>query len=278
MVISKMKATILFVSLAAILFFAWAKPIDNFAKKQVDAGFKRAVISFATARGLGAIISVAQGTDVSAQPGGIGVKFAPGQILHPLADLVAKFSDLMLTVTIIFGAMKVLLVIGGNSGVSIAVTVVTVLWLWFYWRGRIPPLWLSRLAIILLLIRFSVPVTMAGSDAVYEMFMADEYKTSQSSLDASTGMLRSQDYTTTNANADSSWLERAKEWVASKLNVKAHIESMKEAVNRMVEHIINIIVVFMLQTIVIPLVFFWALYRVVTAMFQTPVRLENNVL
>ena len=85
MIASKLKLIILFVGVIAILFCAWAKPLDTFAIKQVDEGFKRAAISFGTARLIGAVISVAQGTDVSVQPLGIGLKFAPGEILHSVA-------------------------------------------------------------------------------------------------------------------------------------------------------------------------------------------------
>jgi hypothetical protein len=78
---------LLVVVLAIALASAWLKPLDVAATEQVDAGLKRALVSFATARALNALISVAQGTDVAMQPGGVGVTFAPGQILRPLNEL-----------------------------------------------------------------------------------------------------------------------------------------------------------------------------------------------
>ena len=240
----KPKSIILFASLTAILFCAWADPLDKLAANQVDAGFKRAAASFATARLIGAVISVAQGTDVIMQPVGVGVKLAPGQLLHPLSDLVSKFADLMLTATVIFGAMKILLVIGGNAVFSAAVTVVTLWWFWFFWRGRSSPLWLSRLAVIVLLIRFSVPVTMVGSDAVYQVFMADKYKASQSSLGITAGDMESKPLDQVSTNTDSGWWERMKQWVTTNIDVSARIKAMSQSANQIVDHIINVIVVF----------------------------------
>lgn len=264
---SKMKLIIILVSLTAVLFCAWTKPLDDFAMQQVDAGFKRAVVSFGTARLLGAVISVAQGTEITT---GVGFIFALGQALDPISDLVGKFADLMLAATVIFGAMKVLLLIGGNYWSSLAVTGATILWIWFFWRGRPSPLWLSRLAVILMLIRFAVPVVMVGSDAIYQQFMADDYTASQSALSLSAGNIESSPTPQAASNNEIGMWEKMKGWVATNIDVHARLQSMAQGATKMVEHIIKLIVVFLLQTLVIPLVFFWVLYRVVTAMFQNP--------
>ena len=82
--------------LAALVAFSWFSPLDIVATQQVDAGLKRALVSFATARTLNAVISVAQGTEVAIQPLGFGVNLAPGQVLDPINDLVEQFSHLIL--------------------------------------------------------------------------------------------------------------------------------------------------------------------------------------
>lgn len=276
MTVSKLKLITLLVCLTAILLCAWAKPLDYFAMQRVDEGFKRAIVSFGTARLIGAVISVAQGTDVIMQPVGFGVKFAPGQVLQPIGDLVGKFADLMLTATIIFGAMKVLLLIGGNYWSSMAVTGATLLWIWYYLRGRPSPLWLSRLAVVLMLLRFAVPVVMVGSDAVFQQFMADDYNTSQSALDATAGDFESSPKPQASSNNEIGMWEKMKEWVTTNIDVPARLKSMAQGATKLVDHIIKVIVVFLLQTIVIPLLFFWALYRVLTAIFQNPVTSRRN--
>jgi len=184
MIAAKLKLIVLLIGVTAILFCAWVGPLDTNAKKHVDDGFKRAAVSFGTARLIGAVISVAQGTDISFQPLGIGMKFAPGEALHSMADLVDKFGDLMFAATVIFGAMKVLLNIGGNIWSSLAVTGAMLGVICYHWRGQPSPIWFSKLVVILLLIRFAVPITMVGSDSIYRIFMADDYKASQSALAA----------------------------------------------------------------------------------------------
>ena len=291
MLASKLKLITLFVSMTAIFYCAWANHLNTFthqnfersipnldtiATQRVDDGFKRAIFSFGTARVLGAVISFAQGTEVSVEPVGVGMKFAPGQLLHPIGDVVDKFADLMLAATVIFGAMKVLLIIGANIWSSLAVTGVTLYWIWHYWKGRPSPLWLSRLAVILMLVRFSVPVVMVGSDAVFQQFMADEYNSSQSVLSTTAGELKSSPVSQEASNPEAGIWNRLKTWVSTNLDVAARIKALREGATKLVEHIIKVIVVFLLQTLVIPLLFFWALIRVFTAMFQNPVASLHN--
>src|SRR3954470_7217367 len=107
---------------AVVMLGSWLAPLDAPAIKQVDAGLKRALISFAAARTLNALISVAQGTEVSAQPFGVGVTLTPGQLLDPLNDLVEQFSVLMLGASIAFGIQKVLSTISGYWLLSLVLT------------------------------------------------------------------------------------------------------------------------------------------------------------
>jgi len=100
--------------LAALV--AWYRPLQDVANAQVDAGLKRALISFASARALNAVISVIQGTEFSIQPIGVGVTLTSGQVLDPVNDLIEQFSTLMVVASVAFGVQKVLLAIGAHAG------------------------------------------------------------------------------------------------------------------------------------------------------------------
>lgn len=100
---------IMALSLATMVFCSWLAPLDSISFQQADAGLKRALISFAAARALNAVISVAQGTEVSVQPLGFGVNFTPGQLLDPVNDIVEQFSNVMLAASVAFGVQKALI-------------------------------------------------------------------------------------------------------------------------------------------------------------------------
>ncbi|MGC2166423.1 MAG: hypothetical protein WA632_10470 [Gallionella sp.] len=92
----------------AIVACAWIAPVDALATERPDAGLTLALTSFAAARTLNAAISVAQGTKIAFEPGGVGVTLAPGPLLDPINDLIEQFSTLMLAACVAFGIQKML--------------------------------------------------------------------------------------------------------------------------------------------------------------------------
>jgi hypothetical protein len=144
--------------LAIMVAGSWSAPLDAAAELQVDAGLKRALLTFASARALNAIISVVQGTEVAIEPAGVGVVLTPGEALDPVNDLVEQFSNLMLMASVSFGVQKVLLGIGAHWLVSLLLSMTALVWALFQIRGKPSPAWLSSLLVILLMTRFAVPV------------------------------------------------------------------------------------------------------------------------
>ena len=92
---------------------------DDTSGEYADEAFKRALVTFAIARGLNGVISVAQGTEVAVEPGGVGVNFTVGQILDPINDLVEQFSSVMLVAASSLGLQNVLLGMSGWWGINL---------------------------------------------------------------------------------------------------------------------------------------------------------------
>ncbi|MDP3310281.1 MAG: hypothetical protein Q8S56_04865, partial [Polaromonas sp.] len=63
-------------------------------------------------------------------------------------------------------------------------------------------------------------------------------------------------------------LDRMKGWLAENADVRARFEELKQAAEQATEHIIRLIVVFLLQTLVIPLLLLWALYALARGVFE----------
>lgn len=247
---------------AAAVACSWLPSIERIADEQVAAGLKRAVISFAAAKTLNAAISVAQGTEIALQPVGVGLTLTVGQILDPLNDLVEQFASLMLMASVAFGVQKALLAIGGQWQISAAVSIVAVLWALFYLRGRAPP-WLSRMLFVLIVIRLAVPAITIGSDWVYERFFADSYQQAQEALDVISANASKPVIQVPEDAKDKSIWDRVKGWgdAGGLLDVKARVAQLREAVDKATDHIIDLMVVFVMQTIVIPIVLLWALFK-----------------
>jgi len=248
------------VVLVAILALSWTSPLDAISTGQVDAGLKRALVTFATARMLNAVISVAQGTDVAIEPAGIGVKFAPGEILDPINDLVEQFSTLMLFASISFGIQKILITLGGHWVVSATLSAAVVLWSVWHLSGRHIPEWCTKLLLITLVLRFAVPLVTVGSNELFQQFLANDYEQSQTVLAsgaADVGNMAALD-PKPQLQENQGLLDRWKGMVPN-VDVKERLAHVKESAEQWAEKMINLMVVFLLQTLIFPLLLLWGL-------------------
>ncbi|WP_197418265.1 hypothetical protein [Paucibacter sp. KCTC 42545] len=246
---------------------AWLPQLDIVAKERVDAGLKRALISFATARTLNGVVSTLQETTLSFQPMGVGVTTAPGQVLDPINDLIEQFSSLMLGATVSFGLQKALLAIGAQPTVKACIAMALLAAaLAVAWRGQMPRF--ARVVLTaLLLIRFAVPVAALGSDAFFHAFLKDDYQASQQGLALSAGDMHglvTDARQQASAAAPPSLADRFNQ--AIKLpDIGAFAEQIKQSAEQAINHLIQLIVVFLLQTLVVPLLLLWLMIAAVRA-------------
>lgn len=244
--------------LCALLAASWLGPLEAAANAQVDAGLKRALLSFASARALNAAISLAQGTEIAVQPAGVGINLSVGQILDPLNDLVERFAELMLTASIAFGIQKVLLEIGAHWAISAIFSLLAAAWAFCYLRRQVPPPWLSRLLLVLVLTRFAMPLATIGSDAVFQHFLADDYRASQQAVERSAGSAERLDPPA--AGGEAGLVERLKGWLGAQGTAwRARVDLLRQAVEQASAHIVKLMVIFVLQTLLLPLLLLWGL-------------------
>lgn len=229
---------------------------------------------------MNAAISFAQGTEVAIEPGGVGVNLTPGQLLDPINDLVEQFSTLMLVACVAFGAQKILISIGGYWLISLVLTALAVGWAWCHLRERKPPAWLSKSLVVILMIRFAIPVVTIGTDQLFQKFMAHDYQSSQQVLNGASGQVTELNLPESPPTADQGFFAGIKEkannllsHAKSTLDAKSHYKNLLETAEQWVKHIITLIVIFLLQTLIIPVLLMWAMYAVARGAF-TPQQSE----
>lgn len=262
----RLRPFFLLVLLIAVLLSAWVFPPDAAARRDTQAGLQRAVATFAAARALHAVLSVAQGTQVAVQPAGVGLTLAPGQALQPVTELVEQFSTLMLFACLAFGVQMLLLPISAHWAVSLAVSVAAGAWVAMRWRA--PSASARRLAPLvvgLLLLRFGIPLVAAGNELAYRAFLADDYVSAQSAIGGAAGtpdLLALPDGPADGA----SWLDRLRslpaEAAALANKARQVASTASDIAAHAVDHLLRLLAVFALQTLVLPVLFLWALRRI----------------
>ena len=247
-----------------VVVCAWYPPIQNLANEQVDAGLKRALISFATARTLNGIISVIQGTEIAMTPAGVGVTLTLGQILDPINDLVEEFSSWMLVASVAFGVQKMLLVVGAHWLISLLVTAFAFTWAVLHFRGASPQ-WLTRTVLVLLLVRFAIPVATLGSELVFQKLMAKDYLVDQAALVIAANKVGKAGPGSPEAAAPAEERglgARIKDRLIGFVPEYPDLVAIKAAVEEVPKRIVNLIVIFLMQTMIVPIFLLWAMLKV----------------
>ena len=260
-----------------IIVFAFTGSIDGKGKEYTENSFNKALITFALARGLNGMISVAQGTEVAIHPAGFGVNFTPGQILDPINDLVEQFSWIMLASSASLGIQRVFLNISSHWVTSMVLGLLIVCYAFLIWREKLlsreTRSVIGRLVMVALFVRFSIPVAAIGTEYLSQYFLDEEYKESTANLEKTRdklGDLNEAAQTQVQPHAeDESVLDKAKRMLDSAsaaIDINKRIEQYKSAATDASKYTINLIVVFVIQTVLFPLLFLAAIYKLLKAM------------
>lgn len=249
--------------------------VDRAAEDDFESLFHRALITFALARTLNGVISAVQGTELALSPAGVGVTLTPGEVLDPVNDLVERFSWIMLGATLSLGVQQVLLDIGQWWGTRLAVAGLALAWLALRLSragGKALEQTFLRALIIALFIRFAVPLALIANEAVYAQFLESRYVESSQVIESAGAEIEAANEPVAQlaekgeANVFDS-LGRAWDSTRESLNLKQRVAIIKARATEVVEHLIQLSVVFILQTGILPLAFLWLLVQVMKRAF-----------
>jgi hypothetical protein len=97
------------------------------------------------------------------------------------------------------------------------------------------------------------------------LFLKNDYTLGQQTLEQSSTQIGKMSGPAAAPPADESVAERVRRWWAQGADVGERFEALKAVANRAVEHVVRLIVVFTLQTLVLPLLLGWLLWRLASA-------------
>jgi len=248
--------------LAACMALAWNGALDQLSETRMKNALQQALITYGVARGLNAAISVAQGTEIALQPAGVGVTLSAGEVLDPLNDLIERFSWLVLmastsigiqlTLTQAFTSTLVNTLFCGWLGVAI-------IGFWARRNGFISDGFayhtIVRITAVIIIVRFTLALaTLASvtlSAALWDtQSSVDALSMSRTTIEKLESPVEPPGATSESfAERISSFLEEQKQ----SINVQSRIDTLKEQAEQSVAHIVNLIVLYLLETLLIPL-------------------------
>ncbi len=260
---------------ALLVILSFSRVLDNASSQSTEEALVRALATYGVARALNGVISVAQGTELAIEPAGVGVILTPGQILDPINDLIERFSWVMLVSSASLGVLNVLLSISiwiwlsVVLGIGITATVV------FQWRQDLvsdaAQNLLTKVVLLLILLRFAAPVIAITNDLVYEQFLEPRYQTAITELQQTTteiNEINKETQISSSSTNDGSILDRAKALIdsattsiADTCEIEGKMQRYEEAASDASRHTIDLIVIFIFQTILLPIFFLWLVWQ-----------------
>lgn len=255
--------------------------VDEVSSANAEKAFARALITFAAARTLNGAISVAQGTELALEPGGVGVILTVGEILDPINDLIERFSGLMLIAASSLGLQKLLLEITAWWGVTALLGAAGAAAMVYAWHpglaaSRYRAL-ASRLFLVTLFVRFAIPALIIAINLFSDAFLASEQDASTAAIEATRGEIEEYNETVSEApDTEQSMIDRLGAMIDSSLdamNPTDRLSNLRDSASNASQHIINLIVIFVLQTIILPIVFLWLLVEGLKALATRTMRL-----
>jgi len=266
--------------LAAVL--SMTTLVDQRAEMEYEKLFQRALITFALARTVNGVISVVQGTEIALQPAGVGLTLTPGEILDPVNDLIERFSWIMMAATVSLGIQNVLLDV---STWWLIQTLVAVFCAWILLRlwypektGQRSALLLKRVLLLLLFVRFAAPVMLIANDLLYQQFLESRYEESTQVITEAGQDLEQLSALTqieTREGGEGGFLDAISDAWSSTMNsldMTGKLDRMQIRANEVVEHLVQLSVVFILQTGLLPIVFLWVFLQIFKGLFRPVLR------
>ena len=254
-----------------VVVFGFSGIADNRSQEIAEQSLTRALVTFAAARTLNSVISAAQGTEVALEPGGVGLVLSVGEALDPINDLIERFSGVMLVAASSLGLQNILLGISRWWGMNAALSAIAFVVLVSIWAPKLAGTRVETIATRMLLmaifLRFAIPVLVIATNLVSAAFLDDELAQASSSLEATSTEIEALGEVQPEVPAaDDSLMDRLGAMVDNSLgslNASERLERLRDAASNVAEDVINLIVIFVLQTILLPLGIFWLLLEIV---------------
>ena len=230
--------------------------LDKAGEEYIDNTLVRAAASFTIVRSLNGAISMVQESSLAGSPGGVGINMAWGQLLDPLNDFIEKVSYVLFMSTLSLAIQKFVYEVSQVLGIKILLScsiLLLIIHLWSYekTKGKLSEL-AAKLLLLALFIRFLMPVVGTVNNALYEKFMASKYEQVKDELEIGKQMLEDNDDYVTHGGSQGFWGK-----LRNSVNIVSGVTNKINAIKRWAENsyekLMNICMIFIVQTILVPL-------------------------
>lgn len=237
-----------FIGLLLVCILLALVPFEDKINAQLTHMLTVTLSVYAVARGLNAVVSMAQGTELSIEPLGVGVTLAPGEILDPLNDLIEQVSTVLLIASASIGMQKIVVAMGDINTfrwLIVALSLLSLASLLLKSPPRKAQSVLIKIVLFATLLRCVVPIMVLASNGMQEWLSHDREQAITVLVDTQ------QEVKVLNQSnsEDQSWFESVK----NSLDIDASLEAVKQQAEQAIEASIYILSEFVLVFVFLPI-------------------------
>jgi len=277
MLLQNWNRVLIVLSSIILIFLASFTDFDKRGELLINESMQEAAVVFGVVKGLNAVISLAQGTEV----GFVGLTISIGEILDPINDLVERFSLVMLASIVSLGIQKILMnvVVSNGFNVLLLLSIILVnIWLFVRFKNDAKVRGLFyKTTVVLIFLRFSISLLSYASYSIYVHYIQQDYNIEKSREEIVKSSEEIDNITKERIDNEKSeqntlleyplkLFKSIKEKVSSEYYEK-EINKYKEASEKAGEQIVSLMIAFIFKTIFFPLLFLFILYRVIWNIF-----------
>ena len=233
-------------------------PLESNIGQQLASMLTVTLSVYAVLRGLNAVISMAQGTELAIEPMGVGMTLTPGELLDPLNDMVEQVSTVLLVASASIGIQKIILDLSDIELLRLVldgISVIAILLVAIKSVSLITQKSVIKLIFILTLLRLVVP-TMVLTSNMMQTWLETERQESILVLVSTESDVRALN-TATADDQDSGWFES----LTAKLKLTNLFTVIKTKTDNAVTAVVYILAEFVLVFILIPVLFIGIAYK-----------------
>ena len=234
--------------------------LDDYVDEYTDESLKNAALTYATARGINALVSVLQSSEVEAGVGLVSGSMTIGEVLDPLNDMIERFSTVMTWVLGSLAAQKVLLLLASHQMFLYLVATLGIIALLLLYFGR-PPLrdLVFRSFLVVAFVRFALGLAVALNSGADYLFLEQQLASNDQQIEQFQSEILTVDLSSDSDDIRDSVIAFWRSLSLDELNRK---------ISDGIESLINLLALYLLKTILFPLGFFYAMLFVIRQLWK----------
>ena len=252
--------TLVAIVIVILVGLSSTRTLDDYVDGYTSEAITNAAISYATARGINALVSMLQSSEVEAGVGIVSGSMTIGEVLDPLNDMIERFSTVMTWVLASLVAQNILLLLASHQLFLylVAVLGISALLLLYHGRSQAQSL-VFRCFLVVVFLRFALGFAVALNSGVDYLFLDQQLHSNDREIaNFKTNIMP------IDVDGDS---DDIRDSVIAFWRGLSFAE-LQRKISSGIESFINLIAIYLLKTILLPLGFFYAVLQVVRHLWR----------